>query len=82
MKIKKGLLIWLKVLFGSILIGISAFLCYAPLIYLVGDRAYKIRHEDALGDLAAQIGFGLPLFIIGLAILRKGLKEYFGYGDK
>jgi hypothetical protein len=82
MKIKKGFLIWLKLLFGSILVGISASLCYSPLVYLVGDRAYKNRNQDALEGLAAQIGFGIFLLIVGSTLLRKSLKEYFAHGDK
>jgi len=79
MKIKKGGWSWLKFLFSCILLGFSAALLYAPLIYLVGDRLYKAQHHDSLDNLTGQVGFGLPLLIIGVTILRKGLKELFNH---
>jgi len=66
----------IKIIVGCILIGISGGLCYAPLVYLIGERGFKFRYYSDLPTYAAQVAFGLPLFIIGLIIFLKGKKEY------
>lgn len=60
--------------------GISIFIFYPSLVYLVAGTHYKFRYHEDLEDFRGMMAFGVPLLVIGVVLLRKGLIKYFSEG--